>query len=322
MRSIPAHVSRKHPLATGSYAIYTPAIAAFVEVMGDWLDSRITGAYVYGASRFGKTKAIKYFLRQLLEERFGGPVPLNVWQRPFAFKSPSEFYGSILVALQYPVSQARQSAVRRLSLLAERLIASADSCASSEVFLIVDEAQGLTTQEWLWLLALQNNLDADGYSLCVFSIASHQLAYQFDLLSRTGNPHVAARFLVDQWRFPGVEGQDELAFILDGYDEDSEWPSGSGCSYLHHFAPQHFESGRRLADSAESLWKSLEALLPEDYRSPVSFPMKHIALAVEDTMFKIAGGADWDEVTSEAAWIKALGKQRLSDHLRAISIEF
>lgn len=321
MRRIPSHISKKHPIVTQNYAIFTAAVDAFVEKLGDWIDGNITGAYVYGPSRFGKTRAIKYFLAQLLSERFGGPVPIFAWIRSLAFKTPSEFYKSMLSSFGHAYEGSKIPAHERLVAIRELMMARADQCGTNYVVLIVDEAQGLTTQEWLWVLAIQNEMDKDGYILSVFSIASHQMAYEFDLLSRTGNPHVAARFLIDNWRFPGVESIGELEFILDGYDEQSKWPENDGVSYLAHFAPQHYQNNKRLAKCAPVLWECMVALLPAGYKSEWSFPMKHVALSVEEVLFDLANGVDWDEATSSESWVLALTKHRLSDHMRAISID-
>lgn len=321
MRKIPPHISKKHPIVTQKYAIFTAAVDAFVEKLGDWIDGSITGAYVYGPSRFGKTRAVKYYLGQLLEERFGAPVPIFTWIRSLSFKTPSEFYKSMLSGFSHAYVGPKVPAHERLIAIRELMIARADNCETNYVVLIIDEAQGLTTQEWLWILAIQNELDSDGYILSVFSIASHQMTYEFDLMSRTGNPHIAARFLIDNWRFPGIESIDELEFILDGYDEQSKWPDDNGVSYLAHFAPHHYHNNKRLASCAPMLWECMVALLPINYKLEWSFPMKHVALSIEEILFDLAAGTDWDDATSSEAWIMALTKHRFSDHMRAISID-
>lgn len=321
MRRLPEHVSREHPIVTGRYAIFTPAISALGDTLGNWLDNKITGAYIYGPSRFGKTRAVQWYLKNLLEERVGGDLPLHIWIRPLTFTTPGEFYKSLYCGVTHQSSKNRISPNDRLILLREFFLSSADNCRTTTVILIIDEAQGMTTKEWLWLLSLQNLMDQQGYVLTVFSIASHQMAYEFDLLTRTGNPHVGARFLVDQWRFPGVEDEDELGFILDGYDEQSRWPAGSGVSYLEHFAPQDYGQQKRLADVATNMWRALVALLPAGYEGRMSFPMKHIALAVEDVLFQLAFGGAWDDLTSVESWVDTLTTHRLADHMRAVSLD-
>lgn len=321
MRKLPDHVSREHPIVTGRYAIFTPAIAACADKLGGWLDNKISGAYIYGPSRFGKTRAVQFFLKNLLEERLGSSLPLHVWIRPITFASAGEFYKSLLESVSHAYRKGRLSPTDRLIMLREFFLASADNCGTTTVVLIIDEAQGMTTKEWLWLLSLQNLMDQAGYVLSVFSIATHQMAYEFDLLARTGNPHVAARFLVDQWKFPGVESEEELGFILDGYDEQSRWPVEGGVSYLEHFAPIDFSQRKRLSNVSTSMWRALVALLPSDHEGAISFPMKHVALAVEDVLFHLGFGADWDEVTSEKAWVDFLTTHRLADHMRAIALD-
>jgi len=54
MRLLPAHVDRKHPINTGRYAIFTPAVDALATKLGNWIDGNTTGAYIFGPSRFGK----------------------------------------------------------------------------------------------------------------------------------------------------------------------------------------------------------------------------------------------------------------------------
>lgn len=321
MRRLPRQIDRRHPLVTGQYAIFTPAVDAFVEKLGDWIDGKVTGGYIYGPSRVGKTRAIRFYLGRVLAERFGGPVPLHVWSRPFVQKSAAEMYMSMLDGFKHAYGGKRASPNERLAILKEFLIASAGSCRTNSVYLIVDEAQGLTTQEWLWLLAVQNALDSEGYALSVFSVASHQMAYEFNLLARTGNPHVGARFLVDHWTFPGVQSIEELEYILNGYDEDSQWPRDGGKSYLAYFAPDAFEQGKRLTKCAAILWECLVALLPAGMVIDWNFPMKHIALATEDALFRLASGEDWNEVTSQESWIDTLTKHRFADHMRAVSVD-
>lgn len=322
MRRLPPHVHREHPIVTSQYAIFTPAVDAFVEKLGDWIDSMITGAYTYGPSRFGKSRCIRFHLKRLLEERFDGPVPLHVWSRPYVQKTPAELYGSMLDGFKHGYGGKRSNSNERLKILMEYMLSVSDQCNSNCSYLIVDEAQGITTQEWSALMALQNWLDMEGRQLAVFSVASHQMAYEFDLLARTGNPHVAARLLVDNWKFPGIQSVEELAFILNGYDEDSMWPAQTGCSYLAHFSPKEFDRGRRLSTIAPVLWECLVALLPHGLDFEWNFPMKHVALAVEDTLIELAFGADWDEATTSESWIDKLTKHRFADHMRAIRVEF
>lgn len=146
----------------------------------------------------------------------------------------------------------------------QRFIAIANNAQRNYVVLVIDEAQDLTFREWKWLVGLQNDLDYEGYLLSVFSVGSHQLNYRHEYMAITGNAHLAARFMAAHARFHGLRSPEEIGYVLNGYDNDSEWPPGSGVPYLKYFAPGDFAAGRRLADCAERLWKALvELSLPD-----------------------------------------------------------
>jgi len=46
-------------------------------------------------------------------------------------------------------------------------------------------------------------------------------------------------------RFHGIRSVNELEYILEGYDEDSEWPDNSGVSYTKYFLSDAFDDGFR-----------------------------------------------------------------------------
>lgn len=107
--------------------------------------------------------------------------------------------------------------------------------------------------------------------------------------------------------------------MLNGYDIDSEWPSGSKVSFLQYFAPNDFAAGRRLSDCAPLLWKALLELSPDQARKHLEFPMQHVAKTIEAALFRLAKGEDWSEVTSYESWLNGLARANFSDHMRIIS---
>lgn len=317
---LPPHVDHRHPVVLQEYAVFTPPVAEMAEKLGDWIDQKQPGGYIYGPSRFGKSRGIKWHVRSILEERFGKNIPLHFWTRPpESHVSESEFWQALLIAAGHRYAKARATRADRRHMLQEFLISSAKISGGNYVVLLTDEAQAMTVREWNWLLGLHNALDWAGYRLSVFCVASHQMDYQYQLLARADYAHVAARFLVAHWRFPGLASEEELEFVLQGYDTVSEWPRESGTSYLAHFAPTAFARGERLASCASTLWRVLDALLPPNYAGEQSFPMLHVAGAVEKTLFKLAQGMDWDDATCESAWLEVLAETHFTDHMRLVS---
>ena len=317
---LPPHLSPIHPVLQQEYAVFTPPVHAMAHKIGDWIDQRQPGGYIHGPSRFGKSRGVKWHMKSVLQDRFGKRIPLHIWTRaPDSHVSENDFWVSIGLAVGFRYAPTRATRGDRRRLLMEFLIATAWSCSSNFVALLIDEAQAMTFREWNWLLGLQNAMDWEGYRLSVFSIASHQMDYTYELLGLADRAHIAARCLVAHWPFPGISSADEIEFVLKGYDEASEWPAQSGVSYLAHFAPEAFARGARLAPCAGVLWRVLESLLPRNYKGDAQYPMQHIARAIEEILIDLARGKNWEVATSEVRWIDALAQTQFTDHMRLIS---
>lgn len=314
-----------HPLLRQEYAIYTPSMHNMISSIGDWIDQKITGGYIYGPSRFGKSRTLKWYVRIVLEERFQSKVPLVVWSKPHSKLSEKEFWNLILKSTKFEFKE--KFTVRTFQaryLLVQQLITLAQSANQNFVVLLIDEAQGLILQEWNWLLGLQNELDSEGYRLTVFSVASHQIGYQPDFYARSGNAHVSARFLAVGKRFYGVRSIAELSYILNGYDEDSEWPENSGTSYLKYFAPIEYENKLRLTDHTKEIWQTFVTLLPKELSSgvkpwKVELPMQHIALTVESILRSLSNQKTWDDVLSEKNLVKIVSSTGFTNYMRFIT---
>ncbi|MDR6476199.1 hypothetical protein J2778_003699 [Paraburkholderia graminis] len=320
--SLPERIDARHCIVTKQYAVYTPPMQEMIEQIGEWIDQQRPGGYIYGASRLGKSRCVQWYVAKVLEERFNATVPLVVWnRRPDSQTSEAGFWHQLLLASRFefanPSKPPRKA--EALHVCKQRFISIANNARRNYIVLLIDEAQDLTFREWKWLVGLQNELDYAGYLLSVFSVGSHQLSYRHEYMAITGNAHVAARFLAAHARFHGLCSSDELEYVLNGYDVDSEWPFGSCISYLEYFAPTDFAARRRLADCVEDLWKALVELSPDSAKRHLEFPMQHVATATEAVLFQLARGEDWEAVTSYENWVRELAKANFSDHMRIIS---
>ncbi|RDK04950.1 ATP-binding protein [Cupriavidus lacunae] len=319
---LPERIDPRHCIVTKQYAVYTPPMHEMIEQLGEWIDQQRPGGYIYGASRLGKSRCVQWYVAQVLQERLNAVVPLVVWnRRPDSQTSEAGFWHQLLLASNFEFANPAKPPKRAegIHLCRQRFIAIANNAQRNYVVLAIDEAQDLTFREWKWLLGLQNDLDYEGYLLSVFSVGSHQLNYRHEYMAITGNAHLAARFMAAHARFHGLRSPEEIAYVLNGYDIDSEWPPGSGVSYLKYFAPVQFAAGHRLADCAALVWQALVELSPESARRHLEFPMQHIARATEAMLFQLAHGGDWVDVTSYENWLQEFAKANLSDHMRIIS---
>jgi len=299
---------------------------AMINTIGDWIEQQVTGGYVYGPSRYGKSRTVKWFVRSELAARFGMELPVVVWIREDTLIREGEFWNMLLRAAKFEFldpTKPKKKAVARY-LFRERLETMSRSARTNCVVLLIDEAQLMTLNEWLWLLGLQNLLDDDGFRLITISVGSHQLGYVPNYLSRTGNAHITARFFAQDVPFRGLRSADELAFVLRGYDVDSEWPSGSGLSFLQYFAPDDFARGCRLADCASHLWATFESLVPPGRfagksKAVFELPMQNVTHTIEAMLRALGRGEKWDEVTSPTWQLTAVAKTGFTEFMRYIS---
>jgi hypothetical protein len=318
-------INHRHPILRQDYAIYTPPMDRMINTIGDWIDQGISGGHIYGPSRFGKSRAVKWYLREILEDRFKRTLPLVVWGRRESSMAEGEFWNELLSAAKYefhnPLKQKSKIAAKFL--FEQQLLTLARSARGNYVLLLIDEAQDITLKEWKWLLGLQNSLDYQGIRFCVISIGSYGLQYQPDYLARTGNPHIAARFYACDARFDGIRSRSELGYVLTGYDLDSEWPKNSGITFLQYFAPDAFAEGRRLKDYEEMIWTAFEQLVPPNLKTKsgisIEIPMLHISYAIEQALRRFGSGEDWETVTEYQSWLGMIAKSGFTDHMRKIS---
>lgn len=52
--------------------------------------------------------------------------------------------------------------------------------------------------------------------------------------------------------------------------------------------------------------KAMSEGLPSRYQGPMEFPMKTVAQSCRNVLLRIAGGADWRDVTSPQSWQKVV----------------
>lgn len=313
-----------HPIVTQEYAVYTPPMDRMIQTIGDWIDQRITGGHIYGGSRFGKSRAIKWHLRTELEKRFHTSLPLVTWIRRESKMTETDFWNTLLLASKYKFCNPEKPKTKvAAKFLLEQQFATLSRISSDNyVVLLIDEAQAMTLPEWKWLLGLQNVLDDQGIRFSVISIGSYGLQYQPDYLARTGNAHISARFFVRDAKFHGIGSENELGYVLNCYDVDSDWPVKSGISYLQYCVPKLFEQGNRLQDSKQSLWRAFEQLLPKAKKDKKGeqpeIPMLFVAHAIEKALCRLADGEDWEKVTAYESWLRIVDNIGFTNLMRTI----
>jgi len=301
---VPPHVARDHPIVTRDYSLFTLAIHEMAQSIAGWLDDQVDGATIFGPSRFGKSSAVDHWLQKLLSERYGGYVPMVVWSHidSGGAQSVGRFYANLLDASAHPLAKAIRSPLDRQHMLIERWMALAAQSGGRFLVLVIDEAQSMTQREWIWLVELHSMLQKKRIRLCVFSVASLQFFDEPIGMALSGGAHVAARFMLAARPFHGVRSVQELAYVMAGYDSGTSWPPCSGLSFTAGLAPLPWAEGFRMEQQAPALMKAMTQELPPRYGGPLDFPMKTVTQACRHVLLRVAGGADWHDVTSPESW--------------------
>ncbi len=155
------HLPRDHPVVTRDYSLFTPAISDMVDTVGRWIDDQVDGATIFGPSRFGKSSAVDHWLQSLLSQRCGGHVPMVVWSHTDSGGAASvgRFHSHLLHASRHPLAKAARNPLDRQHMLIERWAELASQGGGRFLVLVIDEAQGMTQREWLWLVKLHSLLE-------------------------------------------------------------------------------------------------------------------------------------------------------------------
>lgn len=270
----------EHPMLTQRYAIYTPAITHFIDTIGYWIEERAPGGYIYGMSRVGKSKAISNWVKREIREKFSSRVAVfTIICVSRKITSDTFFYNVIAYGLG--INLRRNDPINALDKIVNYMCASARESKSDYIVLILDEAQKLSDIEYTVLLDIQNQIERRKLQITFISVGTHELKYKHNLMLMNESAHLTARFMVRKAQFHGIAGSDQVAYILDAYDNHTEWPSGSGISFTKHFFTQAYDAGFRLSSMSEDMWEIYVDLAPEFLKKHLEVPMEHIAKAIE-----------------------------------------
>ena len=270
-----------HPLLTQDYALFTPPISAMFDQLRQWVDCRVTGAYLYGLSRTGKSKAVKEWFPAMLEDEYGDRIAVyRLIYRRQERATQMAFVTLLAEALKHQYGKAR-NAVTLESRIADFFVVQGLATRYHQVILLVDEAQYLSEREYHVLCNLQNRADDASVRLTIITVGTHQMAYQKQAFILGHNIHLSARFMARSARFRGISSQEQLRFVLDGYDSQSEWPAGTGQSYTKFFFPEAFKQGMRFSHYAPRIWEIYWDMAPPSIRNKLEVPMEYVVLPIE-----------------------------------------
>jgi hypothetical protein len=268
-----------HPLKRRSYAIPTPAVSDALRKTLTLVDKRICGSLFTSRPRFGKTTAISYISRAMhLYLKGKSHLILSARNRDRA--KPGNVYVDVLLALQSPLA-LRGRDDDRFERAVKAMWLHAMEQHSDHLVIFVDEAQRYAPGELDGLLALTNALQNE-YDLRTTSLlwGQPEAKNAVSLASNIGRTDLIGRFAPFSFELRGIRSAGELREVLACLDEQSEFPDGSGQSYVAAFFPKAAANGFRLASIASALWEAFESAAGRDLRD-LEIGMEWISLTIE-----------------------------------------
>lgn len=273
-----------HPVVTKRYLLSTPPLVRLCKDIRLWLDMRVPGAMIEGQQRYGKTRAVLFAVKDLQQEH-GEHFPVFSFNcRRYTVPSDATFYGDMLGDLQHSMARSGSGVARRERLI-NYLCAKAYPPADRRVVLIVDEAQRLREAHYHWLVDLYNELERQGVVPTVILVGQPELVHQRDAFDKARHKQIVGRFMVHHHHFEGVKKVSDLRTCLRNYDEATEYPEQSGCSFTRYFFPAAFDSGWRLAGQEQTLWDAFQEVRAEaQLPGKAELPMQYLVRTVENAL--------------------------------------
>jgi len=160
----------------------------------------------------------------------------------------------ILNQIDYAPKIARDLAGKRTQVHRALLALSGEA---RHLFLIFDEAQELSCDEFAWLKSVINRLVRDRVKVTVVLFGQVELKEKRQQL-KAARSDLEKRFMSTLNELKGIQSADELEPVLAAIDEASEFPAASGLTYLQLLLPRFYQCGGRLQAYRSQIWRELK----------------------------------------------------------------
>ncbi len=315
-----------HPALTGKYRIPTASILTLMDAIMEWINNRSPGGIVVGLQRYGKSSAIEYITNNL-PDQLGRAVSVCSFeckkhQRP----NENRFYEDMLLQIKHKLPSSG-SASRRRARLVEYIIEKTD-IDDGHLVIILDESQKMDLIYYEYLADFHNDIVKAGYSPLFVLVGQPELLNMRSSLRLAKKGQIIGRFMLREHFFHGLTNLDAIRAALQAYDEQTEYPEKSKCSYSRFFFPDAFEAGWRLSNEAARIKECFDSsrvehalIISED------IPMQYFCTAIEN-FFRKYHEADtpefkgtttiWKKLISESGYLAAGAEMHEMDEKEAI----
>lgn len=261
-------------LGSIKYTIPTKSILDLQDKVEDWIAMNDCGAIIYGESRVGKTRAIRYISTHL-KEKYSTQLPVYTFTATDHTVTQKTFYASLLTALGHE-DPHKGTAVQMRQRLVNRIIVNALDTKYRRAVLFIDEAYLLSDKEYIWLIDIYNELNLHDILFTVFLFGTRELKQQKTGYIASGKKQIVLRFMVNEFEFKGLTNQKEAIICMASMDKPFHMPGINESIILSQFFfPLAYNDGYRLSSSANDLWNAFEIIKKKNNLHTDQILMKH-----------------------------------------------
>lgn len=285
-----------HPIEQGGYILPTMEVKRLMESLTKIVINRLPGMIVYGRPRIGKSRSVEFALNYL-PAQLGTFFPILRTQcKSYRVPSEEKFFGDLLADFKFAFPSKRNPSLMRRQIV-NLMLEQGERSQMRRIMLVIDEAQRLTEYHYNWLMDIYNELDYAKISMTVISVGQPELLARRTFFLEQKKAQIIGRFMTNEHEFYGIRSLEEVEHCLMCYDDVTEYPEKSGCSYTRYFFPDAFDNGKRLKSYANDLFNLFKELrLEHGLSKKMEIPMEYFTFTVENAL-KINGitgnGIDW-----------------------------
>lgn len=266
-------------LGSIQYTIPTKSILDLKNKVEEWISMNDCGAIIYGESRVGKTRAIRY-ISMHLKKTYSSQLPVYTYTATDHVPTQKTFYSSLLTALGHEEPH-KGTAVLLRQRIVNRIIMNALDTKYRRAILFIDEAYLLSDKEYLWLIDIYNELNLQDILFTVFLFGTRELKEQKSGYIAAGKKQIVLRFMVNEFEFKGITNQREAAICMASIDKQISLPGWKEEIKLFHiYFPMACKDGLKLSSCAEDLWEAFELVKIEYNIHTDQVLMKHFMDAI------------------------------------------
>jgi len=297
---------------SNEFNITTPAIMELKKNVLKWISDGTPGAIIYGRPRIGKTRAILY-IASVLKAKYGRELPIYVLNATEHVPKDKFFYSELLKTVGHTEFDKGTVSMLKDRLL-NALLASACNTKSRKIILFIDEAYNFSEKDFRWLMDVYNNLNLKDVHLYVFLVGSEELIARKQALIMAKQHQIVGRFMVEEFKFHGLQSPKELSLCLFNYDNPLDI-GGETVILTKEFFPQAYMDGKKLITCADVLMDEYlkmmkEIGIPASSEIPMMYFVNTIkyclnAYGIYGKKIYFPGAEEWREAIINSGYIAA-----------------